>query len=73
MRLVRKFSPIGRIATGRGLPRGRSMKDPGARKVFESGGSAPAYQEAPEFAKFFEADSARLIPLLQKIGKLEGG
>jgi tripartite-type tricarboxylate transporter receptor subunit TctC len=51
----------------------KAMKDPGAIKVFESGGSAPAWQDAPEFAKFFEADSKRLIPLLQKIGKVEGG
>jgi tripartite-type tricarboxylate transporter receptor subunit TctC len=50
-----------------------AMKDPAAIKVFTNGGSAVAYQDADEFAKFFEADSARLIPLLQKIGKLEGG
>ena len=33
----------------------------------------PFSQDAPEFAKFFEADSARLIPVLKKIGKVEGG
>jgi tripartite-type tricarboxylate transporter receptor subunit TctC len=50
----------------------QAMKDPAAIKIFENGGSAVAYQDAPEFAKFFAADSARLIPLLQKIGKVEG-
>ena len=50
----------------------QAMKDPDAVKIFVNGGSAPAYQDAPEFAKFFEADSKRLIPVLQKIGKVEG-
>jgi tripartite-type tricarboxylate transporter receptor subunit TctC len=51
----------------------QAMKDPDAVKIFVNGGSAPAYQDAPEFAKFFEADSKRLIPVLKKIGKVEGG
>jgi tripartite-type tricarboxylate transporter receptor subunit TctC len=49
----------------------KAMKDPDAIKVFTNGGSAPAYQDAPEFAKFVEADSARLIPVVKKIGKVE--
>ena len=49
----------------------KAMKDPDVIKIFENGGSAAAYQDAPEFAKFFEADSARLIPVVKKIGKVE--
>jgi tripartite-type tricarboxylate transporter receptor subunit TctC len=49
----------------------KAMKDPDAIKIFENGGSAAAYQDAPEFTKFFEADSARLIPVVKKIGKVE--
>ncbi|HEX8664304.1 MAG TPA: tripartite tricarboxylate transporter substrate binding protein, partial [Beijerinckiaceae bacterium] len=49
----------------------QAMKDPDAVRIFESGGSAPAYQDAPEFAKFMEADSARLIAVTKKIGRVE--
>jgi len=49
----------------------QAMKDPAAVKIFENGGSAAAYQDAPDFAKFVEADSARLIPVVKKIGKVE--
>jgi tripartite-type tricarboxylate transporter receptor subunit TctC len=38
--------------------------------VFEKAGSPAAYQDAPEFAKFIEADSTRLIAAVQKIGKV---
>jgi tripartite-type tricarboxylate transporter receptor subunit TctC len=47
------------------------MSDPEVTKTFENAGSPPAYQDAPEFAKFVEADSARLIAAVQKIGKVE--
>jgi tripartite-type tricarboxylate transporter receptor subunit TctC len=47
------------------------MGDPEVTKTFENAGSPPAYQDAPEFAKFVEADSARLIAAVQKIGKVE--
>ena len=49
----------------------KAMKDPDVIRIFENGGSAAAYQDAPAFAKFFETDSARLIPVLKKIGKVE--
>jgi len=49
----------------------RAMKDPDVIRIFENGGSAAAYQDAPAFAKFVEADSARLIPVVKKIGKVE--
>ncbi|HVL73956.1 MAG TPA: tripartite tricarboxylate transporter substrate binding protein, partial [Beijerinckiaceae bacterium] len=49
----------------------QAMNDPEVRKIFENAGSPPAYQDAPEFAKFVEADSARLIAAVKKIGKVE--
>jgi tripartite-type tricarboxylate transporter receptor subunit TctC len=49
----------------------QAMKDPDAIRIFENGGSAAAYQDAPDFAKFVDADSARLIAVTKKIGKLE--
>ena len=49
----------------------QAMSDPEILKTFENAGSPPAYQDAPEFAKFVEADSARLIAAVQKIGKVE--
>ena len=48
-----------------------AMKDPDAVRIFENGGSAPAYQDAPAFAQFMEADSARLIAVTKKIGRVE--
>lgn len=45
--------------------------DPAVVKIFQAAGSPPAYQDAPEFAKFVAADSARLIAAVQKIGKVE--
>ena len=49
----------------------QAMRDPALIKVFESGGSAAAHQDAPDFAKFVEADSARLITVVKKVGKVE--
>ena len=49
----------------------QAMSDPEVLKVFEAAGSPPAYQDAAEFARFVEADSARLITAVQKIGKVE--
>src|SRR5215212_10055987 len=45
----------------------QAMSDPDVLKTFETAGSPPAYQDAPEFAKFVEADSTRLIAAVQKI------
>jgi tripartite-type tricarboxylate transporter receptor subunit TctC len=47
------------------------MKDPEVVKVFENAGSDPAYLDAPEFAEFVAADSARLIRAVKKIGKVQ--
>jgi tripartite-type tricarboxylate transporter receptor subunit TctC len=49
----------------------QAMNDPEVTKIFTNAGSPPAYQDAPDFAKFVEADSARLITAVQKIGKVE--
>ena len=40
-------------------------------KTFETAGSPPAYLDQAEFARFVEADSARLIAAVKKIGKVE--
>lgn len=49
----------------------QAMKDPDVIRIFEAGGSAAAYQDAPDFAKFVDDDSARLIAVTKKIGKVE--
>jgi tripartite-type tricarboxylate transporter receptor subunit TctC len=48
-----------------------AMKDPAITKIFATAGSPPAYQDAPEFQAFVNADSARLIKAVQKIGKVQ--
>ena len=40
-------------------------------KTFEAAGSPVAYLDAPEFKTFVDADSARLIAAVKKIGKVE--
>lgn len=47
------------------------MKSPDVIKTFQGAGSPPAYLDAPDFAKFVAADSARLIAAVKKIGKVE--
>jgi tripartite-type tricarboxylate transporter receptor subunit TctC len=54
----------------KGLPE-PVMTDPEVLRVFENAGSPPAYQDAAEFARFVETDSARLIKAVQVIGKVE--
>ncbi|HLL26742.1 MAG TPA: tripartite tricarboxylate transporter substrate binding protein [Xanthobacteraceae bacterium] len=49
----------------------KTMSDPQVTNTFNSAGSPPAYMDAPEFARFVEADSARLIRAVQKIGRVE--
>ena len=49
----------------------QAVKAPEVTKTFEAAGSPVAYMDAPEFAKFVEADSARLIAAVKKIGKVE--
>jgi tripartite-type tricarboxylate transporter receptor subunit TctC len=47
------------------------MQDRQVTSVFEKAGSPPAYLDQPDFVSFIEADAARLIPAVKKIGKLE--
>jgi tripartite-type tricarboxylate transporter receptor subunit TctC len=48
-----------------------AVASPDVVRTFEAAGSLPAYQDAPEFAKFVEADSARLVAAVKQIGKVE--
>lgn len=48
-----------------------AMADREVLQIFEKAGSPPAYQDTPEFIRFVEADSARLIEATRKIGKVE--
>jgi tripartite-type tricarboxylate transporter receptor subunit TctC len=50
---------------------GNAVRAPEVARTFEAAGSPVAYLDAPEFAKFVEADSARLIAAVKKIGKVE--
>ena len=49
----------------------QAVKSPDVLKTFETAGSPVAYMDAPEFAKFVEVDSARLVAAVKKIGKVE--
>jgi tripartite-type tricarboxylate transporter receptor subunit TctC len=46
------------------------MNDRAAMKPFTDAGSPPAYMDRAEFAKFVEADSKRLVPVVQRMGKI---
>jgi len=48
-----------------------AIADEGVVRTFKTAGSLPAYQDAPEFAKFVEFDSVRLVAAVRKIGKVE--
>jgi tripartite-type tricarboxylate transporter receptor subunit TctC len=48
-----------------------AVKAPEVAKTFEAAGSPVAYLDAPEFKTFVDADSARLIAAVKKIGKVE--
>ena len=47
------------------------MKNPQVTDVFVKAASPPAYMDQPEFDAFVEADAKRLIPVIQKIGRLD--
>ncbi|WP_295848778.1 tripartite tricarboxylate transporter substrate binding protein [Tardiphaga sp.] len=49
----------------------QAVTAPEVTKMFAAAGSPVAYLDAPEFAKFVETDSARLIAAVKKIGKVE--
>ncbi|MCC7272488.1 MAG: tripartite tricarboxylate transporter substrate binding protein [Alphaproteobacteria bacterium] len=48
-----------------------AMTSPEVIRAFEAAGSPPAHLDAPEFAAFVAADSARLIAAVRRIGKVE--
>ncbi len=48
-----------------------AVQAPEVKKTFETAGSPVAYMDAPEFTKFVDADSARLIAAVKKVGKVE--
>jgi tripartite-type tricarboxylate transporter receptor subunit TctC len=49
----------------------QAVKSPETIKTFETAGSPVAYMDAPEFAKFVETDSARLVAAVKRIGRVE--
>jgi tripartite-type tricarboxylate transporter receptor subunit TctC len=49
----------------------QAVQDPQLVQAFTAAGAPVAYMDAPDFARFFEADSARLLAAVQKIGKVE--
>lgn len=49
---------------------GVAVRAPEVVKTFATAGSPVAYLDAPEFAKFVDADSKRLIAAVKKIGKV---
>ena len=49
----------------------QAMRDPALVAAFTAAGAPVAYLDAPEFARFFEEDSARLLRAVQRIGKVE--
>jgi tripartite-type tricarboxylate transporter receptor subunit TctC len=49
----------------------QAAASPEVVKTFSAVGSVVAYQDAPEFAKFMDRDSARLIAAVKRIGRVE--
>jgi tripartite-type tricarboxylate transporter receptor subunit TctC len=49
----------------------QAVKSPEVIKTFETAGSPVAYMDAPEFSQFVEADSARLVAAVRRIGRVE--
>jgi tripartite-type tricarboxylate transporter receptor subunit TctC len=49
----------------------QAVKTPEVIKTFETAGSPVAYMDAPEFSKFVETDSARLVAAVKRIGRVE--
>lgn len=66
---VPSATPAAIVERLRGAMR-ETMESADVRAVFEKAGSPPAYQDEPEFTRFVESDSARLVAAVQKIGKV---
>jgi tripartite-type tricarboxylate transporter receptor subunit TctC len=50
---------------------GQAVRDPQLVQAFTAAGAPVAYLDAPEFQRFFEQDSARLLRAVRRIGKVE--
>jgi len=48
-----------------------AMQDADLLRAFAAAGSPPRYMDAPDFARFFAEDSARLVRAVQRIGRVE--
>lgn len=48
-----------------------AMADPEVRRTFEAAGSPPAWLDQPDFIRFIDQDSARLIEVVRRIGRVE--
>ncbi|WP_270934108.1 Bug family tripartite tricarboxylate transporter substrate binding protein [Falsiroseomonas oryzae] len=49
----------------------QAVQDPQLVQAFTAAGAPVAYLDQPEFQRFFEEDSARLLRAVQRIGKVE--
>lgn len=49
----------------------QAVADPDLLRAFNAAGAPVAYLDAPEFARFFADDSARLLRAVQRIGRVE--
>lgn len=50
---------------------GQAVRDPQLVQAFTAAGAPVAYLDAPDFARFFADDSARLLRAVQRIGRVE--
>ena len=48
-----------------------AMQDADLLRAFQTAGSPPRYLDAPDFARFFAEDSARLVGAVNRIGRVE--
>lgn len=49
----------------------QAMASPEVVRTFEAAGSPPAFLDAPDFARFVEADSARLVAAVRRNGRVD--
>jgi hypothetical protein len=47
------------------------VQDPDLVRAFTAAGAPVSYLDAPDFARFFAEDSARLVRAVQRIGKVD--
>jgi tripartite-type tricarboxylate transporter receptor subunit TctC len=49
----------------------QAVQDPDLVRAFTAAGAPVAYMDTPDFQRFFDADTARLLRAVQRIGKVE--